>query len=327
MNLDKKIFIAGHNGMVGSAVKRRLDNLGYKKVFVAERSEVDLLNQNEVRQYLSERKFDEIYLCAAKVGGILANNSYPADFIYENLMIQTNVIFEAFRSGTKKLLFLGSSCIYPKEANQPIKEEYLLSDKLEPTNEPYAIAKISGIKLCESLNRQYSESHGVDYRSIMPTNLFGPGDYYHPTNSHVIPALIQRFHDAKINRKEEVEVWGSGSPLREFMFVDDLANACEFVMSLPKKKYYKLIHEKASHINIGSNLEVSIKDLSMEIAKVVDFKGKIIFDTSKPDGTKRKLMCSRIINELGWQAEVSLEEGLKISYEDFLKNNQRIHNH
>ena len=312
-----KIFIAGHNGMVGSALVRLFKK---KKVNIItkDRIELDLLNQNDVQNFFKLQKIDQVYLAAAKVGGIHANNIYPAEFIYQNLVIQTNIIHSAFLNGVKKLLFLGSSCIYPKNTNQPIKEEELLNGKLEPTNEPYAIAKISGVKLCESYNRQYGFSHKIDYRSIMPTNLYGLGDNYHPDNSHVIPSLIHRFHQAKINKKSKVAVWGTGNPRREFMFVGDLAKAAEYVMNIPKKKYI-LETKEINHINVGSGSDISIHDLSKMIKEVVGYKGQIEFDNTKPDGTMKKLLDSGRLNNLGWKSEVSLKEGLKKTYIDYLK--------
>jgi GDP-L-fucose synthase len=281
-------------------------------------AELDLTNQSDVQEFFKSEKPDEVYLAAAKVGGIHANNTYPAEFIYENLMIQNNVIDAAFRSGVKKLLFLGSSCIYPKLAKQPMEEAELLTGKLEPTNEPYAIAKIAGIKVCESYNRQYAKTHGIDYRSVMPTNLYGPGDNYHPENSHVIPALIRRFHEAKLGKRDVVTVWGSGAPFREFLHVDDMASASIYVMNLEKSVYDQHTLPMQAHLNVGSGQEVSIGELSKLIAKAVGFEGKIEFDLSKPDGAPRKLMNSNRLNELGWQARINLAEGLEITYKNFL---------
>jgi GDP-L-fucose synthase len=313
-----KIFIAGHKGMVGSAIVRLLKNQDVE-IITKDRTELDLLNQGSVQKFFEHEKIDQVYLAAAKVGGIYANNTYPADFIYENLMIQTNVIHSAFLNGVKKLLFLGSSCIYPKYANQPMKEEELLTGKLEPTNEPYAIAKIAGIKMCESYNRQYGKSHGIDYRSIMPTNLYGPGDNYHPEKSHVIPGLIYRFHKAKISNLESVTIWGTGTPKREFLYVDDLAQASIHVMNLDKKIYDEQISSESSYINVGSGKELSIKELAETIKEVVNFKGKINFDSNKPDGSSRKLLNSERINKLGFKPKTHLKEGLIKTYQDYLK--------
>jgi GDP-L-fucose synthase len=313
-----KIFIAGHKGMVGSAIVRLLKNQDVE-IITKDRTELDLLNQGSVQKFFEHEKIDQVYLAAAKVGGIYANNTYPADFIYENLMVQANVIHSAFLNGVKKLLFLGSSCIYPKNANQPMKEEELLAGKLEPTNEPYAIAKISGIKMCESYNRQYGKSHGIDYRSIMPTNLYGPGDNYHPENSHVIPGLIYRFHKAKINNLESIAIWGTGTQKREFLYVDDLAQALIHVMNLDKKNYNEQITSESSHINVGSGKELTIKELAETIKEVVNFKGTINFDTNKPDGSLRKLLNSERINKLGFKPKTDLKEGLIKTYQDYLK--------
>lgn len=315
-----KIYVAGHRGMVGSAIIRNFEESGNlsDNMITRSHSELDLTNQSDVKNFFKSEQPDEVYLAAAKVGGIHANNTFPAEFIYENLMIQNNVIDAAFRSGVKKLLFLGSSCIYPKLAKQPMDEAELLTGKLEPTNEPYAIAKIAGIKLCESYNRQYGVSHGIDYRSVMPTNLYGPGDNYHPENSHVIPALIRRFHEAKLDNRDEVTVWGSGKPLREFLHVDDMAAASVFVMKLEKSVYDQHCLPMQEHINVGSGQEVSIGELAKLIAEAVGFKGRIEFDLSKPDGTPRKLMDSNLLNKLGWQAKINLTEGLKNTYKKFL---------
>jgi GDP-L-fucose synthase len=315
-----KIFVAGHKGMVGSAIVRLLKNQNIE-IIIKDRTELDLLNQGSVQKFFEHEKIDQVYLAAAKVGGIYANNTYPADFIYENLMVQANVIHSAFLNGVKKLLFLGSSCIYPKYANQPMKEEELLSGKLEPTNEPYAIAKIAGIKMCDSYNRQYGKSHGIDYRSIMPTNLYGPGDNYHPENSHVIPGLIYRFHKAKINNLESITIWGTGTPKREFLYVDDLAQASIHVMNLDKKIYNEQISSLSSHINIGSEKELTIKELAKTIKEVINFKGKIQFDTSKPDGSPRKFLNSDRINKFGFKPKTDLKEGLIKTYQDYIKSN------
>jgi GDP-L-fucose synthase len=315
-----KIFVAGHKGMVGSAIARLLKNQDVE-IVTKDRTELDLLNQGSVQNFFANEKVDQVYLAAAKVGGIHANNSYPAEFIYENLMIQINVIHSAFLNGVKKLLFLGSSCIYPKNANQPMKENELLTGKLEPTNEPYAIAKITGIKMCESYNRQYGKSHGVDYRSIMPTNLYGPGDNYHPENSHVIPGLIYRFHKAKINNLESVTIWGTGTPKREFLYVDDLAQAAIHVMNVDKKIYNEQISSEISHINVGSEQELTVKELAETIKEVVGFEGKINFDKTKPDGTLRKLLDSKRIYSLGFKPEMSLKDGLSKTYQEFVSVN------
>jgi GDP-L-fucose synthase len=315
---NPRIFIAGHKGMVGSALVRLLKKQKVELI-TKDRTELDLLNQAEVQVFFKKEKIDQVYLAAAKVGGIYSNNNLPAEFIYENLMIQANVIHCAFLNRVKKLLFLGSSCIYPKNANQPMKEEELLTGKLEPTNEPYAIAKISGIKLCESYNRQYHESYGVDYRSIMPTNLYGPGDNYHPENSHVIPGLIRRFHEAKTNNLPYVNVWGSGTPKREFLYVDDMASASIHVMNLDKATYDKHTSEMCSHINVGSGKELTIKEVSESIKKIIGYEGQINFDLSKPDGSPRKFIDSKRLNSLGWQPIVNLSDGLIKTYRDFIK--------
>jgi GDP-L-fucose synthase len=312
-----KIFVAGHKGMVGSAIVRLLNDQDVE-IITKDRTELDLLNQGSVQNFFEHEKIDQVYLAAAKVGGIHANNNYPADFIYENLTVQTNVIHSAFLNGVKKLLFLGSSCIYPKNANQPIQEKELLAGKLESTNEPYAIAKIAGIKMCESYNRQYGKSHGIDYRSIIPTNLYGPGDNYHPEKSHVIPGLIYRFHDAKINNLESVTIWGTGNPKREFLYVDDLALASIHVMNLDKKIYDEQISSERNHINVGSEKELTIKELAETIKKVVDFKGKINFNSNKPDGSPRKLLNSERMNKLGFNRKTDLKEGLIKTYLDYI---------
>ena len=317
-NLHQKIYVAGHRGMVGSAIVRELVRLGYKNIVTRTHAELDLTNQAAVTAFFDVEKPDQVYLAAAKVGGIHANNTFPAEFIYQNLMMEANVIHQAFVSGVKKLLFLGSSCIYPKLAPQPMGEEALLTGKLEPTNEPYAIAKIAGIKLCESYNRQYSQSDGIDYRSVMPTNLYGPGDNYHPENSHVIPALIRRFHEAKIRKSPEVMIWGSGTPKREFLYVDDMASASVFVMNLDKAIYDLQTVEMQSHINVGWGTDISIKELANTIATVLSYEGAINFDTSKLDGSPRKLMDSSKLNKLGWQPRVGLEEGIEKAYASYL---------
>ena len=310
------IFVAGHNGMVGSSIIRQLEQK--HNIITRTRSELDLTDQSEVRSFFKKNKIDQVYLAAAKVGGIFANNEFPADFIYQNIMIESNVIKSAFDSGVKKLLFLGSSCIYPLNAPQPMSEEALLSGKLEPTNEPYAIAKIAGIKLCESFNRQFGNSHGIDYRSLMPTNLFGVGDSYHPNNSHVVPALIRRFHESKYQNLTSVRVWGSGSPKREFLYVDDMARASIFVMNLSKEIYESHTSQMNSHINVGSGQEITIKELAEKIAQVVGYKGAIFFDKSMPDGSPRKLINSQRLLSMGWRPKEDIDIGLSKAYEDFL---------
>ena len=321
MKKQPKIYIAGHRGMVGSAIMRALEAQGQTNIVTRTHAELDLTNQAAVREFFETEKPDQVYLAAAKVGGIHANNTYPAEFIYQNLMIEANIVDAAFNNGVKKLLFLGSSCIYPKLVAQPMREDALLTDTLEPTNEPYAIAKIAGIKLCESYNRQYGESHGVDYRSVMPTNLYGPGDNYHPENSHVIPALIRRFHEAKIDNAPTVTIWGTGTPYREFLYVDDMAAACIYVMNLDKAIYDEHTQPMLSHINVGVGHDLTIAELAATVGKVVGFQGDIIFDSSKPDGSPRKLMDSSRLNNLGWKAKVTLEDGLTSAYQDFLRNN------
>ena len=318
------IFVAGHNGMVGSSIIRHLEKNLANKIVVANRSELDLTNQKVVNDFFINNKIDQVYLAAAKVGGIHANNFYPAEFIYQNLMIEANIINAAFESGVKQLLFLGSSCIYPKLAEQPMREDALLTGSLECTNEPYAIAKIAGIKLCESYNRQYGQSHGIDYRSVMPTNLYGPGDNYHPENSHVIPALLRRFHEAKESNAESVTIWGTGSPRREFLYVDDMAAACIHVMNLDKSLYDQHTSPMLSHINVGYGDDVTITELATLVAKTVGFTGSIDYDATKPDGTPRKLMDSTRLNQLGWKATISLEKGLKMAYQDFLEKDTRL---
>lgn len=319
-----KIYIAGHRGMAGSAIIRVLKNKGFKNIITRSHKQLDLLNQSKVQSFFNKEKPSQVYIAAAKVGGIYSNSMYPAQFIYENLMIQANVINSAFVSGVKKILFLGSSCIYPKYAAQPMQENALLTGLLEPSNEPYAIAKIAGIKLCESYNRQYGKSHNVDYRSVMPTNLYGPGDNYHPNNSHVIPGLIRRFHEAKIKKKRNVTIWGSGKPLREFLHVDDMARASVFVMNLNKKKYQSSTNQMCSQINIGSGDEITIKQLAITIKEIIGFKGGIIFDKSKPDGTPRKLMNNDLINNLGWKPKIGLKDGLKMVYSNFKKSYEKF---
>ena len=315
MTPSNKIYVAGHRGMVGSAIVRVLKSQGQTNLVMRTHAELDLTDQQAVRHFFETEKPDQVYLAAAKVGGIHANNTYPAEFIYQNLMVQANVIDAAFHNGVQKLLFLGSSCIYPRLASQPMNEDALLTGTLEPTNEPYAIAKIAGIKLCESYNRQYA----VDYRSVMPTNLYGPGDNYHPENSHVIPALIRRFHEAKTCNTPSVSIWGSGKPRREFLYVDDMASASVHVMQLPKAEYEQYTQPMQSHINVGSGSDVTIADLALAIAQTIGYTGQIKFDATKPDGAPRKWMDSSRLNALGWQAKVSLIEGLSVAYQDFIK--------
>lgn len=315
-NNRPKVFVAGHKGMVGSAIVRRLRRDGDYDIVTRSRNELDLLDQSAVREFLVSEQVDEVYLAAAKVGGIHANNAFPAEFIYENLMIECNVVHAAHQAGVQKLLFLGSSCIYPKFAEQPMKEDALLTGTLEPTNEPYAIAKIAGIKLCESYNRQY----GRDYRSVMPTNLYGPNDNFHPENSHVIPALIRRFHEAVQAGDPEVVIWGSGKPMREFLHVDDMADASVHVMNLEAGSYQANTQPMLSHINVGTGVDCTIRELAETIARVTGFGGRLVFDSSKPDGTPRKLMDVSRLKSLGWQASISLEDGLASAYEWFRHN-------
>ncbi|EJG0712556.1 GDP-L-fucose synthase family protein [Vibrio parahaemolyticus] len=310
------VFVAGHNGMVGSAIVRLLEKSKNYNVITRNRSELDLLDQSEVIRFFQEQDIDQVYLAAAKVGGIVGNNTYPADFIYENLTIQNNVIHSAHLTGVQDLLFLGSSCIYPKFAEQPMSENVLLTGTLEPTNEPYAIAKIAGIKMCESYNRQY----GRNYRSVMPTNLYGENDNFHPENSHVIPALLRRFHEAKIKGDKEVVAWGSGKPMREFLHVDDMAAASIFVMNLNETVYKANTESMLSHINVGTGIDCTIRELVETVAEVVDYQGSIIFDTSKPDGAPRKLMNVSRLRELGWTYSIELKDGLRSTYQWFLAN-------
>lgn len=310
------IFVAGHRGMVGSAIIRRLRSQGKGTLITQTHAELDLTDQAAVREFMQTERPDVVILAAAKVGGIHANNTYPADFIYDNLMIECNVIHQAFEAGVTRLLQLGSSCIYPKAAPQPMSEDALLTGTLEPTNEPYAIAKIAGIKLCESYNRQ----HGTDYRSIMPTNLYGPGDNFHPQNSHVLPALIRRFHEAVQNRLTSVNIWGSGNPRREFLHVDDMAAASLFVLNLPKPQYAAITQPMRSHINVGSGNDISILELARLVARITGFKGEILTDLSKPDGSARKLMDVSRLTNMGWQAEIDLEQGVQQTYQWYLAN-------
>lgn len=315
-HLNARIFVAGHRGMVGSAIVRLLKSRGYRNIVTRTHAELDLTDQAQVRMFFSTEKIEQIYLAAARVGGIHANNTYPANFIYENMMMQANVIHEAWRHGVRKLLFLGSSCIYPRLAGQPMREDSLMTGPLEPTNEAYAIAKIAGIKLCESYNRQ----HGTDYRSVMPTNLYGPGDNYHPENSHVIPGLIRRFHEARIANAEKVVVWGSGTPQREFLHVDDMALASLHVMNLDRALYDAKTQPMQSHLNVGSGEELSIGELAKTIMQVVGFQGKLEFDTTKPDGTPRKLLDVSRLKSLGWAPGISLKSGLDETYRAFLSS-------
>ena len=318
-NGTPKIYVAGHRGMVGSAIVRTLLAQGTPADHIVTRThaELDLCNQAAVQAFFEQEKPDQVYLAAAKVGGIYANNTYPADFIYDNLMVQANVVHAAHQSGVQKLLFLGSSCIYPRLAAQPITESVLLTGALEPTNEPYAVAKIAGIKLCESYNRQY----GRDYRSVMPTNLYGPGDNYHPENSHVIPALIRRFHEAKLSGAPEVAIWGTGTPKREFLYVDDMAGASVFVMQLPTATYQAHTLPMQGHINVGFGSDITIFDVAHAVGQAVGYPGRITFDTTKPDGAPRKWMDSTRLNALGWQAKVGLQQGLALAYQDFISKN------
>jgi GDP-L-fucose synthase len=323
----QKIYVAGHRGMVGSAIVRILQGQGLSNIVTRAHSELDLTDQAQVRAFFEIEKPDQVYLAAAKVGGIHANNTYPADFIYQNMMMEANVIHQAWRVGVQKLLFLGSSCIYPKLALQPMREDALLTGTLEPTNEPYAVAKIAGIKLCESYNRQYGTSHGVDYRSVMPTNLYGPGDNYHPANSHVIPALIRRFHEAKSSNASTVSIWGTGFPRREFLYVDDMAAASVHIMNLSQVVYASHTQVMQSHINVGYGEDITIRELAQTVGKVIGYHGSIDFDASKPDGSPRKLMDSSRIHALGWRAETGLVQGLGTAYKDFLNNDSAMHGH
>jgi len=323
-DLNQKIYVAGHRGMVGSAIVRNLKDKGFSNLVTRTHAQLDLTNQVAVQNFFELEKPDQVYLAAAKVGGIHANNTFPAEFIYQNLMMQNNVIHQAFISGVKKLLFLGSSCIYPKIAPQPMREDTLLTGKLEPTNEPYAIAKIAGIKMCESYNRQYGQSHGIDYRSVMPTNLYGPGDNYHPENSHVIPALIRRFHEAKVANAPEVVIWGTGSPKREFLYVDDMAAASVFVMDLNKIAYDSQTQPMQSHINVGFGSDVTINELAHAVAKAIGYQGAISYDPTKPDGAPRKWMDSSLLTSLGWSATVDLNNGLKRTYLEFLADKKIV---
>lgn len=314
------MYVAGHNGMVGSALCRQLSADPNVEIITRSRQQLDLTDQLAVTQFFQNEPVDEVYHAAAKVGGIHANNSFPADFIYENLMVECNVLHAAYAAGVDKLVLLGSSCIYPKYAPQPMKEDALLSGPLEPTNEPYAVAKIAGIKLCESYSRQY----GVDFRTVMPTNLYGPNDNFHPMNSHVIPAMMLRFHNAKLNQDPQVVVWGSGSPMREFLHVDDMAAATIFVMGLARDVYFGSEQNSHFHINIGSGMDCTIKELAYSMAKVVGYEGKIVFDTSKPDGTPRKLLDVSKLRSLGWAASIPLEKGLRDTYAWLIQNESEL---
>ena len=307
MEKSAKIYVAGHNGMVGSAIVRKLVQQGYQNIIKKSSKELDLRDQLAVADFFATEKPDYVFLAAAKVGGIIANNTYRAEFLYDNLQIQNNVIHQSYLNGVKKLMFLGSSCIYPKLAPQPLKEEYLLTGLLEETNEPYAIAKITGIKMCDAYRSQY----GCNFISVMPTNLYGLNDNYHPQNSHVLPALIRKFHEAKINNAENVTIWGSGKPLREFLYADDLADACFYLMQS---------YDEANLINIGTGQDLSIRDLALLIQRIVGFTGNLVFDTSKPDGTLRKLMDVSKLHAKGWKHKIELEEGIALAYQDFLAN-------
>jgi GDP-L-fucose synthase len=315
MNLTDRIYIAGHNGLVGSAIVRQLKERGFLNLIMRSHKELDLIDQNQVQVFFKKEKPDYVILAAAKVGGIYANNSYPADFIYKNIMIESNVINSAYENKVERLLFLGSTCIYPKAAEQPMKEDALLTNILEPTNEPYAIAKIAGIKLCESYNRQ----HNTDFRSVMPTNLYGINDNFHPKNSHVIPALIQRFHQAKINNDPELVVWGTGDAMREFLYVDDMAQASLFILELDEQIYKANTKPMLSHINVGTGKDLTIREMVEIMKKVVGYKGKLVFDNTKPDGAARKLIDISRLSSLGWEYSVDLKEGLEKTYEWYLE--------
>lgn len=316
----KRVFVAGHNGMVGSAIVRQLEQHSGVQMVLRNRAELDLMDQKAVFSFFEKERVDEVYLAAAKVGGIVANDSFPAEFIYENLMMECNVVHGAHKAGVKKLLFLGSSCIYPKYAEQPMQESSLLTGVLEPTNEPYAVAKIAGIKLCESYNRQY----GRDYRAVMPTNLYGPNDNFHPQNSHVIPALIRRFHEAKLEDLPEVKAWGTGRPMREFLYVDDMAAASIYVMNLDNEVYQASTEPMLSHINVGTGKDCTIAELVHTVARVVGYEGAVTFDSSKPDGAPRKLLNVDRLKSMGWQYTTSLEQGLAQTYTWFLDNQDRF---
>ena len=316
MHRDDRVFVAGHGGMVGSALIRKLRATGYTNILTRTRAQLDLTNQAAVRDFFSTEDIDVVYLAAAKVGGIYANSHYPADFIYENLSIVNNIVHESYVSGVTKLLFLGSSCIYPRLAPQPMPETALLQGELEPTNEPYAISKIAGIKLCESYNRQY----GTDFRSVMPTNLYGPNDNFHPENSHVLPALMRRIHEAKVSGESEVVIWGTGTVKREFLHVDDMADACLHVMQLPRDLYERETNVMSSHINVGTGEDCSIRELAEDLAQIIGYRGRLVFDRNKPDGTPRKLLDISLIRNLGWTAQIPLQEGLESTYKWYLEN-------
>jgi GDP-L-fucose synthase len=318
--MTKRIFVAGHNGMVGRAIVRRLEAAGDCEIIARSRAELDLLSQADVQAFFQGTQIDQVYLAAAKVGGIQANNNFPAEFLFENLMIEANITHAAHMAGVQKLLFLGSSCIYPKHAEQPMREDALLTGTLEPTNEPYAIAKIAGIKLCESYNRQY----GRDYRSVMPTNLYGSFDNYHPENSHVIPALLRRFHEAVATEADEIVIWGSGKPMREFLHVDDMAAASIYVMDLSVDAYAAQTEVMLSHINVGTGVDCTIRELAETIAEVTGFKGELVFDSSKPDGTPRKLLDTSKLMALGWSPQIDLREGLQLAYDWFVANQDKF---
>ncbi|SFI56135.1 GDP-L-fucose synthase [Methylobacterium brachiatum] len=317
---DRTIFVAGHRGMVGSAIVRRLRELGYGRILTADRQALDLLDQAAVRAFFAQNRIDQVYLAAAKVGGIHANNTYPAEFIHENLLIQSNLIHAAHTSDVDRLLFLGSSCIYPKHAEQPMREDALLTGLLEPTNEPYAIAKIAGIKMCESYNRQY----GRRYRSVMPTNLYGPNDNFHPQNAHVLPALMRRLHEARQEGRPSVTVWGTGRAMREFLHVDDMARASVFVMELDDAVYAANTRPDLSHINVGTGADCTIRELAEALARVIGYEGRLEFDATKPDGTPRKLMDVSRLRSMGWQPEIGLEQGLRQTYGWFLENHATL---
>jgi GDP-L-fucose synthase len=317
MNLKDKIYVAGHRGLVGSAIVRQLESRGFINILMRTHKELDLTNQMQVRIFFEQEKPDYVILAAAKVGGIHANNTYPADFIYKNMMIEANVINSAYENKVKRLLFLGSTCIYPKQVEQPMREDALLTDLLEPTNEPYAVAKIAGIKLCESYNRQY----GTDFRSVMPTNLYGINDNFHPENSHVIPALMRRFHEAKVNNNKEVAVWGTGDAMREFLYVDDMAEASLFVLELDEKAYQANTKSMLSHINVGTGIDTTIREMAKTMKQVVGYEGNITFDKTKPDGSLRKLVDVSRLSNIGWKYSVDLKDGLKKTYKWYLEKN------
>jgi len=318
INKNSLIFVTGHQGLVGSSVVRRLKFYGYKNLIYRSKKQLDLLSQSKVLNFFKKNKIDAVINAAGKVGGINANNKYKANFIYENIAIQNNIIHSSYENNVKSLIFLGSSCIYPRNSKQPIKEEYLLTGKLEKTNEPYAIAKIAGIKMCESYNFQYK----TNYKCLMPCNLYGPNDNYNLENSHFLPALISKIHSAKIRKKKYLNIWGTGKPKREFLFVDDLAKACVYIMSLDRKKYSQITHSTKGHINIGYGEDLTINDLALKIKKIVDYKGRIEYDKTKPDGMTSKLLNSHKINSLGWKPEITLDMGLIKTYSDFLKKNK-----